>query len=156
MINKGGQSGTAYEELHWIRRRIMKKQIIACLLSTTILCSGVPTALAATPTQGGVIPGAYASLVNRDGMPENLDNLALNPQNLGFPKVFAEFTCSGDKLEQINDGIISSKQGAPIDEGPRNRWTNYNKQGTAYVDTIFETEQNVYSCLLYTSPSPRD
>ena len=121
----------------------MKKKLAACLLSAAILCSGVTTAWAATPIETG-----FASLSVSEHLYDwasgELSNLALNPTGVGFPKLFAEYTNGGDNLQDLADGIISSKQGPPHDEGPRNRWTNYDKQGPAFVEVEFETEQDVH------------
>ena len=72
-----------------------------------------------------------------------------NPTGVGFPKLFTEYTNAGDNLKDLADGIISSKQGPPIDEGPRNRWTNYDRQETAFVEVQFETEQDVHQVELF-------
>ena len=113
----------------------MKKKLAACLLSAAILCSGVTTAWAATPIETG-FAGLSVSEHLYDWASGELSNLALNPTGVGFPKLFAEYTNGGDNLQDLADGIISSKQGPPHDEGPRNRWTNYDKQGPAFVEAI--------------------
>lgn len=56
---------------------------------------------------------------------------------------FSEYTNSGDQLSSVNDGIISAREGGQYDAGPRNRWTNYNKKGPAYVGVEFEGTQEV-------------
>ncbi|WP_425516263.1 hypothetical protein, partial [Ligaoa zhengdingensis] len=75
---------------------------------------------------------------------DELTNLALNENGSGYPEAFAGYTNGGDNLQQLNDGIVSGGEGQPHDDGPRNRWTNYNHTGTEYAGVKFESEQDVY------------
>lgn len=127
----------------------MKKKLAAYLLSATILCSGVTTAWAAVPVEHERSALAFSEHILDRTASKGLVNLALNPTGVGFPKLFTEYTNAGDNLKDLADGIISSKQGPPIDEGPRNRWTNYDRQETAFVEVQFETEQDVHQVELF-------
>jgi hypothetical protein len=51
--------------------------------------------------------------------PSPAGNLALNEKLTGYPKASASYTSRFDKVEQVNDGIISLRP------TPHNRWTSY-------------------------------
>lgn len=102
--------------------------------------------LAVTLLMGTVVPVNVmgASGAEETEVKQEFQNLALNTSGTGYPKAFADYTNGGDKLEHLVDGVISGKEGAPHDEGPRNRWTNYDHTGDAYIGSEFESEQEVH------------
>lgn len=52
-------------------------------------------------------------------------NLAFNPGDRAFPKASASFTSPFDRVERVNDGVIT------FNANPNNRWTSYQSKSTS-------------------------
>src|ERR1051325_3286985 len=70
--------------------------------------------------------------------PPPAGNLALKAGNQEFPKASASFTSRFDKVNEINDGVISFGQ------TPRNRWTSFESPNPAdWVEIDFGEEKRI-------------
>ena len=69
----------------------------------------------------------------KDGEPEELVNLALGKYGTKFA---ATHTNPGDRLEDLNDGIISAREGGQYDDGPRNKWSSWPQRGVQQTITL--------------------
>jgi hypothetical protein len=76
--------------------------------------------------------------------PSPAGNLALNEKGKGFPKASASYTSRFDKVEEVNDGVVSLRP------TPRNRWTTYESpNATDWLEIDFGEKKEVGRVELY-------
>ena len=81
----------------------------------------------------------------------DLQNIWIEPKNLPLG-VYADFSLEVDRLGNIiSFKLIRSSGIGAFDRAAQNAIRKYNK-----IKYIAEIDESLYSCLLYTSPSPRD
>ena len=103
--------------------------------------------LVLTPESGACVGASELQVYGTPVEENSLVNLALGQYST---KIEATHTNPSDRLEDLNDGIISAREGTngnneKLDEGPRNRWSSWNQTGVEQTITLtFDSEQEVH------------
>ena len=110
-------------------RRILKKFLALGLALNVGLSAWGTVSLAQSNSAGGQNQNVYEQY--------QLQESALISQNTKssvLPQAFASFTCNGDEVTHLNDGIFS------YTDNPKNRWTSWNNPamtGEQWVGILF-------------------